>query len=458
MVDTPPTASSGALRRQLFAQTWPMAIGVLSLLGFQLVDSAFVARLGTEPLAAQSFTFPLTFLMIGVQVGLGIAMAATISRAMGAGDDDRAKRLASLVLIGGSAIMAALAVGLWLFQAPLFRMLGADGEMLGRIRAYWAPQLAANWLGGVVYFGYTLFRAHNNTRLPGTLMVLTSLCNLVLDPVLIFGVGGWDGFGLPGAAIATILAFAVAVVLLVWRVSRQDWLSGRGLIGEAKISTPSFLSIAGPAMLSQLMPPLSAMVATGLIARLGDSAVAAWGLANRLETVSLMVVLALTMSLPPWLGHCYGAGNWPRIRALMRVATQAVVVWQLLLGITMCLLAPWIAQALTGNPEVRQGLAWLIRFMLPSYALLGLCMLVVSAGNALGWPLRALMISFARLFVCYLPCIALGVWADSMVTVGIGAAIGNLLAGALACVVFYRSLQVVPATHSDDSSRIRAQS
>lgn len=435
-----------------------MAIGVLSLLGFQLVDSAFVARLGTEPLAAQSFTFPLTFLMIGVQVGLGIAMAAMISRAMGSGDADRAQRLASLVLIGGSAIMAVLAIGLWLFQAPLFRMLGADGEMLGRIRAYWAPQLAANWLGGVVYFGYTLFRAHNNTRLPGTLMVLTSLCNLVLDPVLIFGVGGWAGFGLPGAAIATILAFTVAVVLLVWRVSHHDWLSGQGLIGEAKVSTSSFVTIAGPAMLSQLMPPLSAMVATGLIARLGDSAVAAWGLASRLETVSLMVVLALTMSLPPWLGHCYGAGNWPRIRALMRVATQAVVVWQLLLGITMCLLAPWIAQALTGNPEVRHGLTWLIRFMLPSYALLGLCMLVVSAGNALGWPLRALAISFARLFVCYLPCIAVGVWADSMVTVGMGAAVGNLLAGALACIAFYRSLQGVPATRSTNPSRRRNES
>ncbi|HET8790531.1 MAG TPA: MATE family efflux transporter, partial [Modicisalibacter sp.] len=83
-----------------------MALGVLSLLGIQLVDSAFIARLGTAPLAAQSFTFPLTFLIIGVQVGLGIAIAALISRALGAGEAQRARRLGSLVLVIGSIAIA----------------------------------------------------------------------------------------------------------------------------------------------------------------------------------------------------------------------------------------------------------------------------------------------------------------------------------------------------------------
>ncbi|MCA1769447.1 MAG: MATE family efflux transporter, partial [Halomonas sp.] len=85
-----------------------MAIGVLALLGFQLVDSAFVARLGTAQLAAQSFTFPLSFLIIGIQVGLGIAIAAMISRALGAGQKARARRLGSLVLLIGTATIALL--------------------------------------------------------------------------------------------------------------------------------------------------------------------------------------------------------------------------------------------------------------------------------------------------------------------------------------------------------------
>ena len=417
-----------------------MAIGVLSLLGFQLVDSAFVAHLGTQPLAAQSFTFPITFMMIGVQVGLGIAIAALISRTLGAGEAQRSRRLGSLVLIGGSLTLGALAIGLWFGHDFIFTELGADSKMLGRISDYWSLQLIANWLSALLYFGYTLYRAHGNTRLPGTLMVTTSLINLALDPLFIFGVNGWLGVGLPGAAIATIASFTIGLLILGTRLSRENWLSVHGLGGEIRQTAGAFATIAGPAMVSQLMPPVSALLATGLLASLGNASVAAWGLASRLETVSLMVVLGLTMSLPPWLGHCYGAGHWTRIRALMRVATQAVVVWQLAFGVVMAIAAPWLAGLLAQDAAVAGRLTVLIRFLLPSYALLGLCMLVVSASNALGWPVRAMAVSFTRLFVCYLPCVALGVLGGQMVYVGIGAACGNVLAGTMAWTVFRHTM------------------
>ena len=432
--------SYGSLRRQLFHQTWPMAIGVLSLLGFQLVDAAFVSHLGTQPLAAQSFTFPVTFLMIGIQVGLGIAIAALISRAIGAGEIERSRRLGSLVLFGGTAALGVLAVILWFARGLLFSQLGANAETLDLISPYWAVQLPANWLGAMLYFGYTLFRAHNNTKVPGTLMVLTSLLNLALDPVFIFGFGPVPAFGLQGAAIATVIAFFIGLVILCLRLSRENWLSLTELGPEIRRSTGPFATIAGPAMISQLMPPLAAMAATGLIASLGDQAVAAWGLQSRLETMSLMVVLGLTMSLPPWLGHCYGAGNWQRIRALTYIAFQAALVWQLAFGIVMALAAPWVAQGLAGAAAVQDGLVSLIRFMLPSYALLGICMLVVSASNALNWPFRAMLISFARLFVCYLPCVALGVWYATMTSIAIGALAGNILAGLMAWITFRVSL------------------
>ncbi|WP_163559181.1 MATE family efflux transporter [Halomonas sp. NO4] len=424
----------------LWRQTWPMAIGVLALLGFQLVDSAFIARLGTAPLAAQSFTFPLSFLIIGVQVGMGIAIAALISRALGAGETARARRLGSLVLLVGMGVMASLALLLWAVQAPVFAGLGADTATRALIRAYWAPQLLAAWLGALLYFGYSLFRAHGDTWLPGKLMVMTSLINLVLDPLLIFGVGPWPGLGLPGAAWATTLAFASGLAVLGQRLRRTDWLTRHGLGVELRQSAPAFAGIAGPAMVSQLMPPLAAMLAISVVAPLGETAVAAWGLASRLETLSLMVVLAMTMSLPPWLGRCYGAGDWAQVHRLMRLALRVAVVWQLALGGLMALASPWVAQLLAGTPAVRDDLAGLIRFLLPSYAALGVCMLVVSAGNALGWPLRAMLMSGARLFVFYLPCLWLGSRVSGLMGLAAGAALGNLLAGLAAWQVLRRIL------------------
>ncbi len=167
------------LSRRIWQQTWPMTLGVLSLLGFNLVDSVFVARLGTEPLAAQSFTFPLVFLTIGIQVGMGIAIAALISRPIGAGQEERAGRLGVLVLTGGGAVMAALALLLWAVQDPAFALLGASDRLREVIRPFWNVQLCASWVGAMAYFGYSLFRAHGNTRFPGPMMMVTSLVNLV---------------------------------------------------------------------------------------------------------------------------------------------------------------------------------------------------------------------------------------------------------------------------------------
>jgi putative MATE family efflux protein len=417
-----------------------MAIGVLALLGFQLVDSAFIARLGTAPLAAQSFTFPLSFLIIGIQVGMGIAIAALISRALGAGEQARAKRLSSLVLIAGGAVIAVLAVALWLLQVPLFQLLGADETALTYIRAYWGPQLFSAWLGALLYFMYSVFRAHGDTRMPGKMMVFSSLINLALDPLLIFGVGGWEGWGLPGAAWATVVAFFVGLLLTGAKLRRCQWATMDDIGQEAVRSWRPFTGIAAPAMVSQLMPPLAAMLAIAAVAGLGDTQVAAWGLASRLETLSLMVILAMTMSLPPWLGRCYGAGDWGQIQQLMRLALKVAVIWQLSLGVLLALASPWVAMALAGNPEVQSELALLIRFMLPSYAALGVCMLVVSAGNALGWPLRAMLLSSARLFICYLPCLWLGAALFGWTGLAAGAAIGNLLAGLMAWVLLKRTL------------------
>ncbi|WP_446719100.1 MATE family efflux transporter [Halomonas sp. NyZ770] len=416
----------------LWRQTWPMAIGVLALLGFQLVDSAFIARLGTAPLAAQSFTFPLSFLIIGIQVGMGIAIAALISRALGAGEQARARRLSNLVLLAGGAVIGVLAVVLWALQEPLFSLLGADQRALGHIRAYWAPQLFAAWLGALLYFIYSVFRAHGDTRLPGKMMVVSSLVNLVLDPLFIFGLGPWEGWGLPGAAWATAIAFAVGLWFTCRKLYRRDWATSVALWPEIKRSWRPFTGIAAPAMVSQLMPPLAAMLAIAAVAGLGDTQVAAWGLASRLETLSLMVILAMTMSLPPWLGRCYGAGDWEQIHRLMRLALTVAVAWQLALGVLLALASPWVAMALAGNPEVQSELALLIRFLLPSYAALGVCMLVVSAGNALGWPLRAMLLSSARLFVCYLPCLWVGAQLFGWTGLAAGAAVGNVLAGLMA--------------------------
>ena len=96
--------------KELFKMTWPMLLGIVSLMSFQLVDSIFIARLGVEPLAVIGFTIPIYQVFIGIQVGIGIATTALISQLLGAKKDERAKQLAGLIVCIGSAIFIVLAI------------------------------------------------------------------------------------------------------------------------------------------------------------------------------------------------------------------------------------------------------------------------------------------------------------------------------------------------------------
>ncbi len=422
---------------ELFRMTWPMCFGVVALLGFQLVDSAFIARLGVEPLAALGFTVPVMQLVIGVQVGIGIATTAVIARVIGRGEPESAHRIGGLVVVAGSLVMLLLVTTLWLLRHPLTTAMGASDAIAPLIDAYWAPWLVSAWLGAVLYIGYSLCRAQGDTRLPGLFMLITSLMNLALDPIFIFSLG----WGLPGAALATIVALgsgAIVVYAVLWR---RRWLVLDLAAVPAARTLQWLASIAGPAMVSQLLPPVTAMLATGLVARYGSDAVGAWGLGSRLEFFSIVVVLALTMSLPPMIARLVGQGDIARIRVLVRLAIGFVIAWQLAVAAIWLIGHQAFAALLAGDVAVRAHLAdYLLRVPL-SYAGLGVCMLVVSACNALGWPLRALLASVLRLFVCFLPALWLGAAWGGLTGLFTGALVGNIAAGLSAWLVYARAMR-----------------
>ncbi|WP_166258281.1 MATE family efflux transporter [Marinobacter salicampi] len=413
--------------------TWPMLFGVLALMSFQLADSAFIGQLGKDPLAALGFTLPMQQLVIGLQVGLGIATTAIVSRTLGAGDERRAERLGGLVVCVGGILVLALAIVMWLLRDWTMAMLGAEPELLPLIRSYWIPWLLSAWTGAMLYFGYSVCRSHGDTRTPGYVMVATSLLNIALDPLYIF-VFGW---GLPGAGWATVTSFGLGCAFVYPRLRRNGWIRFDFSQLALARALGQLNGIMAPAMVSQLMPPVAAMVATAMVAGFGSAAVAAWGLGTRLEFFSIVVVLALTMSLPPMIGRLLGAGDLATIRKLVRIAVRFVVLWQLCLGLLWLIASGLVSQLFSTDTSVQAVLRdYLVRVPL-SYSGLGVCMLMVSICNALGLALRALLVSLLRLFLCFLPFLWLGAQLAGIEGLMTGALIGNLLAGVMA-YSFYR--------------------
>ncbi|KZY95800.1 MATE family efflux transporter, partial [Oleiphilus sp. HI0073] len=397
--------------------------------------SVFIARLGVAPLAVVGFTIPIYQLFIGIQVGIGIATTALISQLLGANKEQQAKELAGLIVLIGSVVFAVLALITWLFRAQIVQMLGGTPELMPYVDEFWAIWLVGAFFGAFVYFGYSICRANGNTLLPGFGMVATSLINIALDPLYIFV---FD-LGLAGAAWATLNSFFLGVLIIYPQIFKRGWMIFSHIFNNFVEKTRSILSIALPAMTSQLLPALSSMLATYLVASHGTESVAAWGMGIRVEFFSIILVLAMTMSLPPMIGKAYGAQDFGHIALLLKLAIKSLVIWQLGLAVILWLFEAPISQALTGNPQIAEIVGWYLMYIPASYALLGVCMLLVSASNAISRPMDGLKISVARLFICYVPCMYLGSIINDLPGLMVGAAAGNILAGIVSIWMFRRA-------------------
>ncbi|WP_255376161.1 MATE family efflux transporter, partial [Oleiphilus sp. HI0066] len=235
--------------------------------------------------------------------------------------------------------------------------------------------------------------------------------------------------GLAGAAWATLCSFSIGCLFVYPFILKKNWLHFSDAFENAIEKIKQILAVALPAMTSQLLPALSSMLATMLVAQHGTESVAAWGLGIRVEFFSIILVLAMTMSLPPMIGKSYGAKNFDDIQILLKLAVKTIIAWQLLLALILVLFDSSISHALAGNEDIASLLALYIVIIPFSYAFLGICMVLVSAANAISRAMDGLKISFARLFICYLPCLFIGsVFGDLMVLM-IGSAVGNVLAG-----------------------------
>ena len=430
---------SPSLGQQLFKMTWPMLFGVLSIMSFQLVDSAFIGQLGILPLAAQGFTLPIQMIIIGIQVGLGIATTAVIAKAIGAKEERYAKQLGGLVIVMGSVGVAVFSVLIYLLREPILLMLSAPESVFPIIDSYWIYWLVSSWTGAVLYFLYSVCRANGNTMLPGTMMMVTSGLNLVLDPIFIFTLD----MGINGAAVATIVAFGLGILFIVPKVSRKHWVLFDWNDVDVGKSIRSIGNIMGPAMISQLLPPLSSMLATKLLAGYGTAAVAAWALGSRYEFFAIVSVLALTMSMPPMVGKLLGSNNLTDIRKLVTIACKFVIGFQLVIALITWVSSDGLALLMTSEAEVESILNYHLMVVPVSLGPLGICMLMVSINNALGKSYTALTISALRLFAFFLPCLWVGAQLGGIEGLFWGALVGNVLAGICAWFMYQRALNQI---------------
>ncbi len=432
----------GSVRESLVRMTTPMIIGMLMMFTFSMVDTLFISFLGTEPLTAISFTFPVAFTIMSMAIGLGIGTSAVVGKYLGRGEVERAKEAATVInyislAMGGLAVLLC-----WLFFERIFGLLGAGEELMPLIRDFMIIWLPGSLLIVGMMTGNSILRACGNTKTPSMLMAGAGFANAALDPLLIFGPGPFPALGIQGAAWASVIAWALALAyLLHLLVFKLELVSKRLPSAEVVIgSGREMLRIGVPAAGANMMTPLAAGVMTAIAAGFGNGAVAALGVGGRIEPIATLLVLAISTSLPPLISQNYGAGRVERVAEAYWLTIRFVLVWQLLIYGVLALAAPLIAEAFSSDPEVISTIKLFLWILPLGYGMQGVIILTNSSLNALHQPMSALWLSIARFFVFYVPLAWLGSLYFGLWGFFVGAATGNLLMGLISLGTFVRAI------------------
>ncbi|MCL6414498.1 MATE family efflux transporter [Aestuariirhabdus sp. Z084] len=414
--------------------TTPMMGGIISLMLYYLLNAYFISQLGIDELAVVGFTLPFATTLVNLAVGMGIGISATMARSQGAGSDlpiasigRNALLMAAIILISVSAISQH-------FLYEIFSLLGAPEHLQPLINDYLSLWIFGCTCQLILMNGNAIFRATGNTQTPAKLMALGAFLNALLDPLLIFGIGPIPALGLQGAAIASIIAWSIALsisLLLLTVKHRLVCLTPPSLI-ELLNCWPGILRIALPAALSNMMTPLAIAIVTAIVAGFGPEAVAAFGVGERISALALLAILALSMTLPPLVSQNLGAQQYDRIVVAIRSSYRFALIWQTGIYLLLALSAPWLATLFGDNPITHGYIEIYLWCVVLSLAPLGVTILTVSSLNALHQPSKAICVSACRLFLFFVPLAWVGSQLAGIPGLFIGAAIGNLLSAVVA--------------------------
>ncbi len=412
-----------------------MTLGLISLMCFHLADAYFVGLLGVRELAALSFSFPVTFTFLSLSIGLGIGVSAYVAQALGRGTGNKENMHISAILLNLLIVSTASLIG-YVFSRPIFALLGADDQMIELIMdyiTYW--YLAAPFYTMIMTIN-SLQRAEGNTKFPAAIMAVSSILNVIFDPLFIFGVGSFEGLGLKGAAVASLLAWAISWVLcLIYVQKREHWFEGLPEITQFNYHASKILSIGLPAAAANMLTPIAGSILIAITAQYGEAAVAAFGVGNRIESLAIMMILALSMTLPPLISQNFGAKKFDRVRKAISITRRFSLLWQFLIYIVLVLLAEPIASIFSTSPEVHYNVGLVLTIMPLGYGAMGIVILSASSLNALSRPKYALSVSIIRLILITVPFAWIGGSIDGFRGLLIGVTSGYFVTAIIAVLI-----------------------
>lgn len=385
----------------LVAMAWPNVLVMLAQASTGLIETWWVAKLGTHALAGMALVFPPVMLMQMISSGaVGGGISAAVARALGAGKqgDANALVLHAVIINGALGLLCSIVFLAW--GEPIFRLLGGDGDELQAALAYSDVIFSGIVLLWVMNGLASVVRGTGNMMVPSGVICIGTIVLIPASPLLIFGYGPIPGFGIAGGGIAMIGYYAAGTILLAGYI-----LTGRSTarfcLGKVQWRlVHGILRVGALSAITSVQTNVTIAGATALVASVsGVAAVAGFGTAARLEYLLIPLVFGIGAPLVALVGVNLGAGN--RQRALHAALCGAALAFVLTesIGIVAAIWPQtWLTLFSDDPAAVQAGSAYLY-FVGPFYGFFGLGMALYFASQGAGRLLWPLVSGFIRLVI-----------------------------------------------------------
>ncbi len=430
-----PAFTHGAVMRHVLVMTGTGLVGLIALFIVDFLNLFYIARLGDPVLsAAVGYCGAVLFFLVSIGIGITIAATALTAREIGAGDRERAREIAGSSTLFMIIVMTAITVVLWPLLGSAVSLLGATGRThevaVGflRIAITGIPILGL----GMALSG--ILRAVGDARRAMYVTLIAGISLAALDPIFIFGLH----MGLTGAAIATVISrFVLAAVGLYGAVYVHNMIRWPS-VTRAMADAPVVLTIALPAILTNLATPVANAFATSTVAQFGDSAVAGWTVVDRVVPLAFGGIFALSGSVGPILAQNFGAHRHDRVRRTISDSMLLTCVYILAVWVLLIFLQDHIVTLFNLKSDGATIVHLFCSYTAGTFIFLGALFVANAAFNNLGFAMLSTTFNWGRATLGTIPFAYFGAHYGGPIGVAIGVALGMLIFGSAALVACYR--------------------
>lgn len=448
--DKPAKFVEGSTMRHVITMTSTATFGLMAIFLVDFANLFYISLLGEKILAAAiGYAGTLLFFNISICIGVTIAATALVSRALGAGDRDRARRLAGSSLVFMVLFTSICTLALLPLLDPILTLLGAKGETKSIAESFLIIVVPSMPLLGVGMCLSGIMRAVGDAKRAMYVTLLGGVASAILDPLLIFG---FD-MGVTGAAWATVMS-RFALILAGWHgaVKVHD-LVARPRLSDLKIDVRPITIIALPAVLTNVATPVGNAYMTSAFSEYGDETVAGWAVIGRIIPIAFGAIFALSGAIGPILGQNLGAGQFDRVRQTLIDALVFICIYTLGVWTGLYLLQDTIVGIFSATGDMADLVRFFCTIVAVTWLFNGALYVANAAFNNLGFPTYSTLFNWGRAVLGTVPFVFAGSHFGGAEGALLGQGVGGLVFGVVAIIVCFRVVATldVKAKSDDDT-------